>query len=205
MATSVRSRPSAATVANVRTSARPTSRCPEMFATEGAAEDDDAVGWPLRRIPRRKSRLHRLEQQPSKRRKSAYCEQYDGSQHQLAAKGSPSRGQENRAEETQADQEIGRQQHRAKRFGEHEKQGKPRGMSGTASYPTPALTRSARITHHHLHSSPETCHWGFFEARLKPVLTITSGDDVTIDTTTHAPHHVPHPPTLPIPPSLLAC
>ena len=37
------------------------------------------------------------------------------------------------------------------------------------------------MTHHHLHSSPETCHWGFFEAALKPVLTIASGDEVTID------------------------
>ena len=31
------------------------------------------------------------------------------------------------------------------------------------------------MTHHHLHSSPKTCHWGFFEAKLKPVLTIASG------------------------------
>ena len=36
------------------------------------------------------------------------------------------------------------------------------------------------MTHHHLHSSPETCHWGYFEARLKPVLTIKSGDEVTV-------------------------
>ena len=47
-------------------------------------------------------------------------------------------------------------------------------MSGTASYATPAPTRSPDMTHHHLHSSPETCHWGFFEAKLKPVLTIAS-------------------------------
>ena len=37
------------------------------------------------------------------------------------------------------------------------------------------------MTHHHLHSSPETCHWGFFEAALKPVLTVASGDEVTVD------------------------
>ena len=24
------------------------------------------------------------------------------------------------------------------------------------------------MPHHHLHSSPETCHWGFFDAQLKP-------------------------------------
>jgi len=37
------------------------------------------------------------------------------------------------------------------------------------------------MTHHHLHSSPETCHWGFFEAKLKPVLTVKSGDEVTVE------------------------
>src|ERR1700688_2350930 len=55
-------------------------------------------------------------------------------------------------------------------------------MSGTGSYASPAPTRRPPMTHHHLHSSPETCHWGFFEAKLKPVLTIASGDEVTIDT-----------------------
>ena len=43
------------------------------------------------------------------------------------------------------------------------------------------------MTHHHLHSSPETCHWGFFEAKLKPVMTIASGDEVTVDTITGGP------------------
>src|SRR5260370_6391834 len=47
------------------------------------------------------------------------------------------------------------------------------------------------MTHHHLHSSPETCHWGFFEAKLKPVLTVKSGDEVTIDTLTGGPEIVP--------------
>jgi acetamidase/formamidase len=35
--------------------------------------------------------------------------------------------------------------------------------------------------HHTLPASPETVHWGYFDARLKPVLTIDSGDRVTID------------------------
>src|SRR6201997_902926 len=60
-------------------------------------------------------------------------------------------------------------------------------MSGTASYATPAPTRSPDMTHHHLHSSPETCHWGFFEAKLKPVLTIARGDEGTIDTISGGP------------------
>src|SRR6266576_3050694 len=60
---------------------------------------------------------------------------------------------------------------------------------GTIAAPTP--TRSLLMTHHHLHSSPETCHWGFFEAKLKPVLTIASGDEVTIDTISGGPDVVP--------------
>lgn len=35
--------------------------------------------------------------------------------------------------------------------------------------------------HHTLRSSPETCHWGFFDASLPPVLTVQSGDTVTIE------------------------
>ena len=40
---------------------------------------------------------------------------------------------------------------------------------------------------HHLHASPETCHWGFFDAALKPVLTVASGDEVTIDSISGGP------------------
>ena len=43
------------------------------------------------------------------------------------------------------------------------------------------------MTHHHLKASGKTCHWGFFDATLKPVLTIESGDTVTIDTVTGGP------------------
>ncbi len=35
--------------------------------------------------------------------------------------------------------------------------------------------------HHVLRASPETCHWGFFDSGLKPVLTLASGDTVTLD------------------------
>ncbi|MDE5446621.1 amidase [Bradyrhizobium sp. CSA207] len=58
------------------------------------------------------------------------------------------------------------------------------------------------MTHHHLHSSPETCHWGFFEARLKPVLTIESGDEVTIDTISGGPDVVPDRNQFHVPPEL---
>ena len=57
------------------------------------------------------------------------------------------------------------------------------------------------MTHHHLHASPETCHWGFFEARLKPVLTIASGDEVTIDTISGGPDVVPDRASFHVPPS----
>jgi acetamidase/formamidase len=44
---------------------------------------------------------------------------------------------------------------------------------------------------HHLKADAETCHWGFFDAARKPVLTIDSGDRVTVDTLSGAPTAVP--------------
>ena len=44
---------------------------------------------------------------------------------------------------------------------------------------------------HHLKASARTCHWGFFDAARNPVLTIDSGDQVTIDTLSGAPEFVP--------------
>jgi acetamidase/formamidase len=44
---------------------------------------------------------------------------------------------------------------------------------------------------HHLEPSVETCHWGFFDATLEPVLEVASGDVVTIDTVTGSPDVVP--------------
>jgi len=58
------------------------------------------------------------------------------------------------------------------------------------------------MTHHHLHASPETCHWGFFEAKLKPVLAIESGDEVTIDTISGTPDVVPDRTRFHVPPEL---
>lgn len=49
------------------------------------------------------------------------------------------------------------------------------------------------MTHHHLKASGATCHWGFFDATLKPVLTVASGDSVTIDTVTGGPEVHPKP------------
>ncbi|HEV8640789.1 MAG TPA: acetamidase/formamidase family protein [Methylomirabilota bacterium] len=45
--------------------------------------------------------------------------------------------------------------------------------------------------HHHLPASPETAHWGFLDPKLKPVLTIDSGDSVTIDCVSGNPEMMP--------------
>jgi acetamidase/formamidase len=47
------------------------------------------------------------------------------------------------------------------------------------------------MVHHHLRASSETCHWGFFDSKLKPVLTIASGDEVTVDTISGGPEALP--------------
>src|SRR3974390_2059087 len=75
-------------------------------------------------------------------------------------------------------------------------------MSDTASYATSIRFKSPVMKHHHLRSSPETCHWGFFEAKLKPVLAIKSGDEVTIDTISGGPEVVPDRSRFHVPPEL---
>jgi len=47
------------------------------------------------------------------------------------------------------------------------------------------------MTHHHLNASAKHCHWGYFEAARASLLTVKSGDTVTIDTLTGAPEMVP--------------
>ena len=46
--------------------------------------------------------------------------------------------------------------------------------------------------HHVLPAGPETVHWGFFDAGLKPVLTVASGDTVTLDSVSGGPDVLPH-------------
>ncbi|MBS7539606.1 acetamidase/formamidase family protein [Ancylobacter lacus] len=41
------------------------------------------------------------------------------------------------------------------------------------------------MTKHHLPATPSTVHWGYFSKTLEPVLTIKSGDSVTVETITH--------------------
>ena len=47
------------------------------------------------------------------------------------------------------------------------------------------------MSHYHLPCSPETVHWGWFDAALMPVLTIDSGDHVTVDTVSGGPASLP--------------
>ena len=47
------------------------------------------------------------------------------------------------------------------------------------------------MRHHHLASTPDTVHWGWFDAALKPVLTIDSGDRVTVETVSGGPANLP--------------
>jgi len=58
------------------------------------------------------------------------------------------------------------------------------------------------MTHHHLQATPKTCHWGFFDARLTPVLSVASGDEVTIDTISGGPEVVPDRQLFHVPPEL---
>jgi len=47
------------------------------------------------------------------------------------------------------------------------------------------------MTHHHLKASPQNCHWGYFDATRAPVLTVASGDKVTIETVSGQPSQLP--------------
>jgi acetamidase/formamidase len=47
--------------------------------------------------------------------------------------------------------------------------------------------------HHTLPAGAGTCHWGFFDAALAPVLTLDSGDTVTIDTVSGSTDVLPPP------------
>lgn len=59
------------------------------------------------------------------------------------------------------------------------------------------------MTHHRLDAGPDTVHWGYFDAGLPPVLTIESGERVTISTVSGGPDVMP-PAPLVVPPALLA-
>jgi acetamidase/formamidase len=55
---------------------------------------------------------------------------------------------------------------------------------------------------HRIDAAPETVHWGYFDAALAPVLTVESGDTVTLSTVSGGPEVMPK--GLAIPPALPA-
>jgi len=58
------------------------------------------------------------------------------------------------------------------------------------------------VATHHLLPSVDTVHWGYFDATLKPALTVRSGDTVIIDTVTGGPAFMPPRDKFHIPPAL---
>ena len=59
------------------------------------------------------------------------------------------------------------------------------------------------MANHRLDAAPDTVHWGFFDAALKPLLTVASGDTVTISTVSGMASQMP-PAPLTVPPALAA-
>jgi acetamidase/formamidase len=59
------------------------------------------------------------------------------------------------------------------------------------------------MANHRLDAAPETVHWGYFDARLRPLLTVASGDTVTISTVSGMASQMPAAP-LTVPPALAA-
>ncbi len=47
------------------------------------------------------------------------------------------------------------------------------------------------MARHDLKASPETVHWGYFDATQKPILTIASGDEITLESISGGPEHLP--------------
>jgi acetamidase/formamidase len=59
------------------------------------------------------------------------------------------------------------------------------------------------VAEHRLDASPDTVHWGYFDAGLAPLLTVEPGDTVTICTVSGSAEAMPKPPFA-IPPALTA-
>src|SRR5258705_4420241 len=59
------------------------------------------------------------------------------------------------------------------------------------------------MANHRLDAAPETVHWGYFDARLKPLISVASGDTVTISTVSGMASQMPGAPYV-IPKALTA-
>ena len=47
------------------------------------------------------------------------------------------------------------------------------------------------MAEHRLDAAPDTVHWGYLDAALKPLITVDSGDTVTISTVSGGPQLLP--------------
>src|SRR5262245_46896201 len=56
---------------------------------------------------------------------------------------------------------------------------------------------------HRLDAAPDTVHWGYFDASLKPPLTVEPGDEVVMSTVSGALQALPHPSSALIVPAAL--
>ncbi len=59
------------------------------------------------------------------------------------------------------------------------------------------------MAQHRIDAAPDTVHWGYFDAALKPLITIASGDTVTISTVSGMASQMPAAPLV-VPPALAA-
>jgi acetamidase/formamidase len=60
------------------------------------------------------------------------------------------------------------------------------------------------MAHHRLDAGADSVHWGFFDGALKPVMSVESGDTVTISTVSGAPDQLPDAARFAIPAALPA-
>jgi acetamidase/formamidase len=65
------------------------------------------------------------------------------------------------------------------------------GAAALGALGTPALANAQMpvaknsVSHYHVRATDKTVHWGYFSKKLAPVVTISSGDFVTMETATH--------------------
>jgi acetamidase/formamidase len=55
----------------------------------------------------------------------------------------------------------------------------------TAPLAAPGATSHTTLSHHYVPANSTTVHWGYFSKKLKPVVEVSSGDFVTLETVTH--------------------
>jgi acetamidase/formamidase len=65
------------------------------------------------------------------------------------------------------------------------------------------IRTEATMNSHRIDAAPQTVHWGYFDAALAPILTIDSGESVTMSTVSGAPEVMPSAPLV-VPPALAA-